>query len=127
MAKPATYGCEKCQISYKMGHETVVHLFLRQPWFNHINTVCPKCKTAWVVWELEEVSIRYMEDNNQVEGDKIRWEVETDADDNIWQMYCAATGKPYPKPPQLSHRAEKHIEAEVNFFRYLLENGEYPA
>lgn len=124
LSGPASYGCETCKASYPMGHETIARLYLKQPWFNHLETRCPGCKTIWEVWELQPETERYLQDNNAVEGDAIRWEVSEFASDAIWRAFCKATDRPYPTEPALSQRAAKHIDAEVAFFGFLLERGE---
>lgn len=124
MAKGARYGCEQCKRAYRMGAETVVRIYLAQPWFNHLETVCPGCKTRWCVYELQEDSIRYMEHNNMVEGDEVQWEVADTASDEVWREFCAFTDREYPRERPISERERKHIDATVAFEAWLLERGE---
>lgn len=120
---PATYACERCQQKYNMGDETHVWLFLRQPWFNHILTQCPGCKTNYRVWNLTESTIRYMEEHNMVEDDEVHWHVHDFAPDIVQTLFARDEDKPLIKEVERSARRIAHDEHEIEFFRYLLERG----
>lgn len=122
--RPATYGCENCGATYRMGAETVIRLYFKQPWFNHLATACPSCRTSWYVWELQEASVGYLAANNQSEGDAVRFEAEQFADEGIWRAYCKDTGKLYPEERAISLKEQAHIDATVAFEAWLLERDE---
>lgn len=122
--KPSTYGCETCESRYNMGAETVVRVYTRQPWFNHLETICPGCGTHWYVWQLEEASIGYLAINNQIAGDAINFEYKEFAPNKIWRKFCAGTGRPYPTPAQISWDQLERIDRIVAFEAWSLDQGE---
>lgn len=124
--RPATYGCKKCDAKYDLGDETTVYLYLRQPWFNHLVTVCPGCNTAYRVWYLTESTIRHMEKYNMPEGDELNWEMDDFAPDVVQQLFAQDEDKPLIQPVQRSARRLAHDEREIEFFHFLLERGETP-
>lgn len=122
--RPATYGCQKCEAKYDMGDETTVHLYLKQPWFNHILTKCPGCDTTWRVWHLTEATVQYMEKHNMPEGDEVHWELEDFAPEIVQKLFAEDEDKPLIRPVERSIRRQAHDENEILFFHYLLERGE---
>lgn len=124
MSEPSTYGCEVCSVSYRMGSETHIFLYLKQPWFDHLVTVCPKCHNSWGVWQLTEATIKYLIDNNIEPGDEVQCSVVDFAGDEVVKAFCQATGLPYPKERFLSPRQQQVIDNECGMFRFLLERGE---
>lgn len=124
--RPVTYGCEKCDAKYDMGDETTVYIYLKQPWFNHIVTVCPGCDTTYRVWSLTEATVRYMEQHNMAEGDEVHWSVTDFAPDPVPVLFAQDEDKPLIIPIQRSARRLAHDESEVAFFAYLLNQGEQP-
>lgn len=126
MAKASTYGCEQCKVMYRMGRETTILLFLKQPWFNHLMTTCPTCHITWYVWQLDDGAIRYMQDNNMKPDDKINVTVTDFAEDVTVKAFCEATDSPYHEDRYLSPRELQRIDNQVGYFAYLLQQGEMP-
>ena len=119
--KPATYACETCNLKYPMGSETTVYLFSKQPWFNHIMTVCPQCRSRWTVWQLHDDAVQYIWDNT-IAGNEIVWVIEEFANDELVAKYGRVSGLPLIQPHDLMPRQERMIA----FFAYLLAHGEMP-
>lgn len=119
--KPATYGCEACEAKYNMGAETVVRTYLRQPWFNHLETICPGCGQVWFVWELVPESVAYMAVNNRTPGDEVVFRLKEFASEKVWRRFCEATGRNFPLEREISAHEQAHIEATVAFENWSME------
>lgn len=119
--KPATYNCETCRKKYAMGAETTVHLYLRQPWFNHLKIDCPAgCKRTYRVWELEDDTVQYLRSNNTGEEDPVHCSVMEFAPDEIVSLFCRDNDKPLPEEPWMSPRQRAEVLRLCSYFHFEL-------
>lgn len=124
MTKPATYGCDTCRKRYPMGKETTVYLYLNQPWFNHLDTVCPGCENTYQVWGVTDDTGRYMMDHNMSDADPLNWIIVDFAEESIWRAFCQATNREFPAERYIGPREQAHIDHQAQMFAWLLDHGE---
>jgi hypothetical protein len=106
-----------------MGAETRVYLFTRQPWFNHLITVCPKCHRPGIIWDLLPATATFI-GANMDPTDPVNFTVEEYASEATWRTFCAGTGKVFPRERFLSPREQIRINTLVAWAAYELEKGE---
>lgn len=124
MAQPSVYGCENCKMAYPMGAESRVFLYTRQPWFNHLHTICPNCGTEWFIWQLTNGAIAYLQANNMASGDEVEWSVTEFAARPVVKAFCEATGHPYATDRKIGKREAARYDNQCAFFAHLLDQLE---
>lgn len=128
--KPVNWNCPSpCNVRYRIGEETTIRGYHRQPWFSHFQVDCPHCNRTFISWQTPDVLLNAM--LTQVPEDRCTIEFADFAPDDIVRQY--ATDKEldfipfgFQPPDHRSVRRLNHDENIVLFFRFLLDLGEMP-
>lgn len=118
MMSPLSFHCADCDISYRLGVETHAYLYVRQPWFNHYETVCPSCSQLYRVWRLNVASIIRLRHSNTRDDDPVALTVADFGDDPVIKLFREENGITELISRPLTPRQEK----EVDWFIWQIEH-----
>jgi hypothetical protein len=126
--KPVSWNCP-CGVRYRIGEETTIRGYHRQPWLSHLQIDCPHCHQVFIAFQPEDVILNAL--CTQVPDDKCEVEFADFAPDFVVDEYARQKDLPaitehwLPKDDR-SMRRVNHDESLILFFRFLLERGEEP-
>lgn len=126
MTGPINWNCP-CGVKFRIGAETTIRGYHRQPWLSHITVLCPHCNNAFTRFLNEDMIVQAI--TTMAEDDKCEVEFCDYAPDEVVtefarQYEVPAITEHYQPKDERSQRRKEDDEHHILFLRYLLERGD---
>lgn len=126
--RPIYWNCPNpCGVRFRIGAETTIVGFNRQPWLSYIRVLCPQCHNAFTRFLSPDMILRAVLTRDPQDPCEVSFEdyaPDFVVEEFARQYNVPAITEAYQPPDTRSDRRKAHDEHEVEFLHWLLDHGQ---